>query len=211
MEQRIKKIIRRLEKKYPSPKTQLVFSTPFQLLVATILSAQTTDTTVNKITPLLFEKYPTPQAMASAPLEEIKKIIKPVNYHNTKAVNIKKLSEILVKKFNSKVPDTMEELIQLPGVARKTGNVVLSQAFGKNEGIVVDTHVKRLSDRLGLSKEKTPEKIEADLMKIVPRDKWTSFPFMLILHGRNVCNAKKPNCFSCSLADICPYPRQRRI
>jgi len=210
MDQRTEKIIRRLEKEYPSPKTGLAFSNPFQLLVATILSAQTTDTTVNKITPLLYAKYPTPHAMASAPLEEIKKIIRPVNYHNTKAVNIKKLAGIIVKQFKGEVPDTMEELVQLPGVARKTANVLLSQAFGKAEGIVVDTHVKRLAGRLGLSKQKTPEKIELDLMKIVPGDKWISFPFTLILHGRNVCDARKPLCFSCLLADICPYPDKTR-
>ncbi len=207
--ERMGKIIRRLEKEYPSPRTGLTFSTPFQLLVATVLSAQTTDIIVNKVTPTLYAKYPTPQALASAPLEAIKKIIRPVNYHNTKASNIKKLSEIIMKQFKGEVPSTMEELIQLPGVARKTANVLLSQAFGKTEGIVVDTHVKRLSGRLGLSNQNTPAKIESDLMKIVPKNKWISFPFALILHGRNVCGAKKPHCFNCSLADICPYTEKQ--
>lgn len=204
--ERTEKLIQMLEREYPSAKTGLAFETPFQLLVATVLSAQTTDVTVNKITPSLFAKYPTPQALASAPVEEIKKIIRPVNYHNNKASNIKKLSGILAKQFGGKVPETMEGLVRLPGVARKTANVLLSQAFGRAEGIVVDTHVKRLCGRLGLSEQKTPEKIEIDLMKIVPREKWILFPFTLIMHGRKVCNAKKPLCFSCLLAGLCPYP-----
>jgi len=207
---RTEKIIRLLGREYPSAKTGLAFSTPFQLLVATVLSAQTTDVIVNKITPSLFEKYPGPAALADAPLEEIKKIIRPVNYHNNKAANIKKLSKILVRQYGGNVPETMEGLVQLPGVARKTANVLLSQAFGRAEGIVVDTHVKRLCGRLGLSTQKTPEKIESDLMKIVPRDKWISFPFTLIMHGRKVCNAKKPLCFSCLIAGLCPYPEKTK-
>lgn len=206
MEKRIHSIILTLEREYPMAKTGLDYSTPFQLLIATVLSAQTTDVTVNKITPALFAKYPTPAALASAPLEDIKEKIRPVNYHNNKASNIKKLSEILVRKFNGETPDTMESLVELPGVARKTANVLLSQAFGRAEGIVIDTHIKRLCGRLGLSEQKTPEKIETDLMQIVPRGKWISFPFTLIMHGRKVCNAKKPLCPGCILSEFCPYP-----
>jgi len=136
--------------------------------------------------------------------------VKSVNFFNNKASNIKKLSEILVKKYNGKIPDTMEELVELPGVARKTANVVLSQAFGKAEGIVVDTHVKRLSLRTGLSKNKTPEKIERDLMKIVPHAKWISFPFALILHGRAVCGAKKPLCGKCIIVNLCSYTEKTK-
>jgi endonuclease-3 len=205
MQKQIRKIIELLEKAYPSAKTELLFHTPFQLLVATILSAQTTDKTVNKITPALFERYKTPDDFAKADIEELKNAIKGVNYYNTKAKNIKKLAELIVSQYRGQMPETMEELIKLPGVARKTANVVLSQGFGRAEGIVVDTHVKRLSERLGLSKAKTPEKIEQDLMKVIPREKWISFPFSLILHGRAVCRAKQPLCNICVLRSLCPY------
>lgn len=198
-------MIKLFEKIYPSAKTELVFKTPFQLLVATILSAQTTDKTVNKITPGLFERYKIPSDFAKANIEELKNAIRGVNYYNTKAKNIKKLAEIIVDRYNGQIPETMEELTKLPGVARKTANVVLSQGFGRAEGIVVDTHVKRLTERLGLSKAKTPEKIEQDLMKIIPREKWISFPFALILHGRKVCKAKEPLCNTCVLNSLCLY------
>jgi len=205
MGDKIGKIVRMLESEYPVAKTGLKFKTPFQLLVATILSAQTTDATVNRITPSLFEKYRTAGDFAAAPVEKIRNAVRSVNFCNNKAANIKKLSEILVEKYGGKVPDRMEKLVELPGVARKTANVVLSQAFGRAEGIVVDTHVKRLSQRLGLSREKTPEKIEEDLMRILPRGKWISFPFALILHGRAVCTAKKPLCPDCIIVTLCPY------
>jgi len=198
-------MIQLLEREYPVARTGLKFITPFQLLVATILSAQTTDATVNRITPSLFERYKDAQDFAAAPLEEIKNAVKSVNFYNNKASSIKKLSAILVEKYKGAVPDRMEKLVELPGVARKTANVVLSQAFGRAEGIVVDTHVKRLSQRLGLSRQKTPEKIEEDLMKILPRGKWISFPFALILHGRAVCMAKKPLCPDCIIVTVCPY------
>lgn len=199
------RMIQLLEKEYSSAKTGLKFADPFQLLVATILSAQTTDATVNKITPALFKKYKSPEEFAAASLKEIKDAVRSVNFFNNKASNIKKLSQIIVKKHNGKIPDRMEELVELPGVARKTANVVLSQAFGIAEGIVVDTHVKRLSQRTGLSKNKMPEKIERDLMKTVPREKWISFPFALILHGRAVCRAKKPLCGKCVIINFCSY------
>lgn len=204
----IDRIIEVLEKNYPEAKTELKFNNPFQLLIATILSAQTTDKTVNKITPALFERYKTPLDLAKADIDELKEYIRGVNYHNTKAKNIKKLAEIILNQYGGKIPDKMEELTKLPGVARKTANVVLSQGFGKAEGIVVDTHVKRLADRLGLSYAKTPEKIEQDLMKVVPREKWISFPFALILHGRSVCKAKNPLCDICVLKFLCPYRRK---
>ncbi|MCM8830541.1 MAG: endonuclease III, partial [Candidatus Omnitrophica bacterium] len=148
---------------------------------------------------------------AKADMEELKNAIRGVNYYNTKAKNIKKLAEIIVDRYNGQIPETMEELIKLPGVARKTANVVLSQGFGKAEGIVVDTHVKRLAERLGLSKAKTPEKIEQDLMKIIPREKWISFPFALILHGRSVCKAKNPLCGICVLNPLCPYGDKQNV
>jgi len=201
---KIKEIMNILENLYPDVKTALKFDNPFQLLIATILSAQTTDERVNKVTEKLFKRFKTPSDFASANLEEIMDYIKSVNFYRNKAKNIKKLSEILVKEYKGKVPDKMEGLLKLPGVARKTANVVLSQAFRKNEGIVVDTHVKRVANRLGLTENTDPEKIENDLMKIVPKDHWIDFPFRLILFGRNICKAKNPECKNCPLNKICP-------
>ena len=202
--ERIKEIIDILEKIYPEAKTALKFENPFQLLIATILSAQTTDERVNKVTSTLFKKFKKPEDFVNANLDEIMEEIKSINFYRNKAKNIKKLSEILVKEFNGKVPDKMEDLVKLPGVARKTANVVLSQAYGKAEGIVVDTHVRRVSNRLGLTKNTDAEKIEKDLMKIIPEEKWIDFPFRLILFGRNICKAKKPDCKNCPLYKICP-------
>lgn len=201
--EKLNQIIKILEKKYPHSKTALKFENPFQLLIATILSAQTTDERVNKITASLFKKFKTPFDFAKSDIKEIMKEIKSVNFYRNKAKNIKKLCEILVEKYNGKVPDKMEELIKLPGVARKTANVVLSQAFGIAEGIVVDTHVKRVSYRLGLTKNTDAEKIEKDLMKVVPKENWIDFPFRLILLGRNICKAKNPDCENCPLNKIC--------
>jgi len=202
--ERVKEIIDILEKIYPDAKTALKFENPFQLLIATILSAQTTDERVNKVTSTLFKKFKKPDDFVNATLDEIMKEIKSINFYRNKAKNIKKLSEIIVKEFNGKVPDKMEELVKLPGVARKTANVVLSQAYGKAEGIVVDTHVRRVSNRLGLTKNTDAEKIEKDLMKIIPEEKWIDFPFRLILFGRNICKAKNPDCKNCPLYKICP-------
>jgi len=202
--ERVKEIIDILEKIYPEAKTALKFENPFQLLIATILSAQTTDERVNKVTSTLFKKFKKPEDFVNANLDEIMEEIKSINFYRNKAKNIKKLSEILVKEFNGKVPDKMEELIKLPGVARKTANVVLSQAYGKAEGIVVDTHVRRVSNRLGLTKNTDAEEIEKDLMKIIPEEKWVDFPFRLILFGRNICKAKNPDCKNCPLYKICP-------
>ncbi|MCM8804436.1 MAG: endonuclease III [Candidatus Omnitrophica bacterium] len=201
---KVKNIIKILEKKYPEAKTALKFENPFQLLIATILSAQTTDERVNKVTSSLFKKLKEPVDFVNADLKKIMDEIKSVNFYRNKAKNIKKLCEILLNQYNGKVPNKMDDLLKLPGVARKTANVVLSQGFGIAEGIVVDTHVKRVSYRLGLTKNTDAEKIEKDLMKIVPKKNWIDFPFRLILLGRNICKAKNPDCENCPSNKICP-------
>lgn len=199
----VEEILKRLKTLY-EPKIALKFSNPWELLVATILSAQTTDERVNMVTDKLFKKYRTPEDYLKVPLEELEKDIKSINYYKTKAKNIRSCAQIVIENYNGKVPDTMEELIKLPGVARKTANVVLSAGYGKNEGIVVDTHVDRLSKRFKLSTQKNRDKLEQDLMKIVPREEWANFSYLLIHHGRSVCKAKNPNCEECILKDICP-------
>jgi endonuclease-3 len=200
---KIKEMVEILKKEYPHAKTELKHSNPFELLIATILSAQTKDTTINKITPILFKKYPTPQKLAEADINDVEKIIKPTGFYKIKAKNIIETSKILVEKFGGKVPDNMEDLLKLKGVARKTANVVLSNAFNKNEGIVVDTHVKRISYRIGLSDNKDPLKIEQDLMKIFDKDDWGFISNALVLHGRYICDAKKPKCDICKIAKLC--------
>lgn len=203
-EEKVKEILKRLYKVWPEPKTALGYTNPLELLVATILSAQATDKLVNLVTPELFKKYQTAKDYADAPLEEIDDMVRRVNFHSNKAKSIKAAATIIVEKHGGKVPDTMEELDALPGVARKTANVVLGNAFGKAEGVVVDTHVMRLSQRLGLTDQKTPEKIELDLMKIVPRDKWIDFSHLLINYGRAYCPARPHVCADCPLGDLCP-------
>lgn len=203
-DERVNEIIALLKKEYPDVRTALDYSNPLELLVATILSAQSTDRQVNVVTKNLFKKYRTPEDYIKTPLEEIDKDIQSINFHNNKAKNIKKLCELLVENFGGKVPDNMEDLITLPGVARKTANVVLWNAFGKNEGIAVDTHVKRVSARLGLTGNTNPEKIEKDLMMVVPKNDWGLFSLLLIRHGREICTAKKPRCQDCVLNKICP-------
>jgi endonuclease-3 len=197
-------IIRRLKKEYPDLKTALNFISPFELLVATVLSAQTTDVLVNKVTKDLFKKYGSVKAYAAASSEVFQKDIGSVNFYKTKARNIQACAGIIQEQFNSNVPKTMEELISLPGVARKTANIILSNAFGINEGIAVDTHVKRLSFRLGLTKYEDPVKIEQDLMALTPKGEWKNISHLLISHGRKVCQAKKPKHIGCVLSDICP-------
>ena len=198
-------IIRRLKKEYSgTPLTALAFSTPFELLVATILSAQTTDVQVNKVTPGLFRKYRSIADFAKAEPERIARDISSVNFFNNKAKSIHKAAKMLLETFGGTVPRTMEELVTLPGVARKTGNIVLSSAFGINEGIAVDTHVKRLSYLLGLTKHTDPVKIEQDLMAATPKKEWGNLSHLLIYHGRAVCQARRPNHAACVLADICP-------
>lgn len=189
-EEKVKEVYKRLKKVYPHPKTALEFNNPFELLIATILSAQCTDKLVNTITPTLFAKYPSPESMSKASVEEIDALIKKATFHGNKAKNIMGAAEQIVEKHGGKVPDNMEDLDALPGVARKTANVVLGDAFGKSEGIVVDTHVIRATNRLGLVDTDKPEKIELELMKIVPKENWIDFPHLLILYGREYAPAR---------------------
>lgn len=202
-EEKISEILKRLKKEYPNPKTALSFRTPFELLVATILSAQVTDILVNKITEKLFRKYKKPDDYANAPLETLQKDISSINFYRNKAKNIQTAAKIVIEKFKGHLPRTMEELITLPGVARKTANIILSNAYGINEGIAVDTHVKRLSQRLGLTKNNDPVKIESDLMLITPKNEWGNLSHLLIFHGRKICRAKKPDHKECVLYDLC--------
>lgn len=199
-----KEIIKRLSKVYPNPRTALDYKTPLQLLIATILSAQTTDKTVNVVTPELFKKFKTAKDFAQAPVEEIDSLIRRVNFHNNKAKNIKATCQVIAEKYGGEVPETMEELDALPGVARKTANVVLGNAFHIAEGIVVDTHVMRLSRKLGLTTQTDPVKIEKELMEIVPKDKWIDFSHLLINFGREFCPARPHKCENCPLGDLCP-------
>ncbi|KAA0007447.1 MAG: endonuclease III [Thermoplasmata archaeon] len=203
-------ILKRLKKEYPDVKgTALNYSNPLELLVATILSAQTTDERVNIVTARLFKKYKEARDYANASLEELQNDIKSINFYRNKAKYIKEACKIIVEKYGGKVPDSMEELVKLPGVSRKTANVVLSNAFRKDEGIVVDTHVIRLSKRLGLTNEKNRDKIEQDLMKKYPKEAWFDIANLLIAHGRRVCKARNPDCDNCVLKDICPYYKEK--
>jgi endonuclease III len=189
---------------YPEPKCGLTFTNAFQLLVATILSAQCTDERVNMVTPGLFARYPDAFAMAEADPAKLEKLIYSTGFYRNKAKSILGASRQIVENYNGIVPQTMPELLKLPGVARKTASVVLGNAYGINEGIAVDTHVTRLSGRLGLSTNTTPEKIEQDLMKLTPREEWTNVSHRIIWHGRLVCEARKPKCHACKLAQYCP-------
>jgi endonuclease-3 len=202
--ERIGEMVTILRKAYPRSRTSLRFETPFQILVATILAAQCTDEKVNQITPALFQKYRTAADFASANQAELEKEVRPTGFFRNKARNIIGASKKIVEGFGGEVPDNMEDLITLPGVARKTANIVLSSGFKKAEGIAVDTHVRRLSERLGLSKKKDPEKIERDLMALVPRKDWLDFNYMLVNHGRRICQARKPLCPQCELKHLCP-------
>jgi len=197
-------ILRELKRLYPDPECALTHDNPLQLMVSTILSAQCTDERVNKVTPALFKRLKTAKDFASIPREDLEEMIRSTGFFRSKAKSIQKASEEIVTKHHGKVPDTMEELVKLRGVGRKTANVVLGTAFGKAEGVVVDTHVKRLSGRLGLTRHKDPVKIEKDLMDILPRKEWTHFSHQLIWHGRGVCKAIRPRCPDCSLAPLCP-------
>jgi endonuclease-3 len=201
---RVLKIIELLEKEYPRAKTALHYSSPLEILVATILSAQCTDKRVNVVTKSLFKKYGTVEDYANADLEELEQDIRSTGFYRNKAKNIKNAARMMVERFGSHVPDTMEEILELPGVARKTANIVLSNAYGVIVGIAVDTHVRRLSMRLGLTENKNPNKIEKDLMQIVPESHWKRINHLLIAHGRNVCKARKPKCDSCVLNKLCP-------
>jgi len=205
---RARKILVALRKLYPEADCALRHGDPLQLLIATILSAQSTDETVNKVTPVLFARYPTAKAIAAAPSAEIEKIVHSTGFFRQKTKSIQGACRKIVEEFGGEIPDTMEALVTLPGVARKTANVVLGTAFGKNEGIVVDTHIGRLATRLGLtpsSKDsKDAVKIENDLMPLFPREAWTFLGHALIWHGRRVCSARKPKCSQCRLSAYCP-------
>ena len=200
---RVKKIWPILEKSYPNAKSALNFRNPLQMLVSTILSAQCTDVRVNMVTKEVFKKYKSAGDWAKADTKEIESDIKSTGFYHNKALNIKNASKAIIEKFDGKVPDTMEQLVTLPGVGRKTANVVLGNAFGK-PGIACDTHVIRLSRRLGLSANSDPVKLEFDLAEILPKRIWTVFSHALILHGRNVCKARKPDCANCRIAKYCP-------
>ena len=202
--ERVKQLIKIWPKVYPDAHTELNFRNPLQLLVATILSAQCTDKRVNMVTPALFKKYRTAKDYADAPQAEFENAIRSTGFFRSKTKSIRGAMRAIAEEHGGKVPDTMEELNALPGVGRKTANVVLGNAFGKNEGIVVDTHVIRLSQRLGLTKHKDPEKIELDLMKLVPREHWTDWSHWLIWHGRRRCYARKPDCSRCEVFKLCP-------
>ena len=201
---RVLKIIELLEKEYPAAKTALHYTKPLEMLIATILSAQCTDKRVNIVTKSLFKKYLTAEDYANADSSELEQDIRSTGFYRNKAKNIKNTGRLLVEKYYSQVPRTMEELLELPGVARKTANIVLSNAYGIIEGVAVDTHVRRLAQRLGLTKNKYPNKIEADLMRNVPKSQWKRIADLLIFHGRNFCIARKPKCSSCSLNQLCP-------
>jgi endonuclease III len=202
--ERVKQLIKVWPKVYPNAHTELNFKTPLELLIATILSAQCTDKRVNMVTPALFKKYRSAKDYAKVPQAELENAIKSTGFFRSKTKSIRGATSTIVTKFGGKVPDSMEELRELPGVGRKTANVVLGNAFGINEGIVVDTHVIRLSERLGLTKHKDPEKIERDLMELVPKKYWAIWSHWLIWHGRRRCFARKPDCANCEVLRLCP-------
>ena len=204
LRQRSLEILIRLKRLYPDATCTLNYETPVQLLVATILSAQCTDERVNKVTPALFQRFPDAAAMAIADIEELENLVRSTGFYRNKAKNIKAACHLIVEKFNGEVPKRMELLLELPGVARKTANVVLAHAYGINMGVTVDTHVKRLSNRLGLTEHADPIHIERDLMKLLPQPDWENWSIRLVYHGRAVCNARNPACGICELADLCP-------
>ena len=201
---RMPEILARLHEAYPDVKCELNHRNALELLVATILSAQCTDARVNMVTPALFEKYPTAEALATADITELEEMVRSTGFYRNKASNIQEACRRIVTEYGGEVPQTMDELLTLKGVARKTANVVLGTWFGIADGVVVDTHVKRLSNKLGLTKESDPIKIEKDLMKLTPQSEWVDLSHLLIFHGRRVCNARKPNCVVCTINHLCP-------
>jgi endonuclease-3 len=204
IEERAPQIVKVLSQTYPDAKVALRFSTPLEMLVATILSAQCTDEKVNEVTATLFRKYRKAEDYLKVPEDELKADIKPTGFYNQKAASVRAACQRIVEVYGGKVPDTMDELMTLRGVARKTANIVLGNAYGKVEGIAVDTHVKRLANRLGFSEQSDPDKIERDLMRLVPRKRWFDFTYVLIDHGRAICEARKPRCGECPVAHLCP-------
>lgn len=208
--ERVEEILRRLRAMYPRPKIALDFRTPWELLAATILSAQSTDARVNLVTRDLFAKYPTVGDIARADTPELEQDIRSTGYFRSKARSLQGAANVILKEHGGEVPQTMDELVELPGVGRKTANVVLGTAFGKSAGIVVDTHVARVSQRLALVSSSDPVKIEQELMEVIPKREWTKFPHRLILHGREICVARKPRCADCLLNEVCPSAREPR-
>ncbi len=204
LKQRTLEILIRLKNLYPEAKCSLNYETPHQLLVATILSAQCTDERVNQVTPALFARYPDAVSLAAADINDIETLIRSTGFYRNKAKNIQGASRMIVEKYNGEVPKRMELLLELPGVARKTANVVLAHAYGINAGVTVDTHVTRLSRRLGLTQQRDAIRIERDLMPLLPQADWENFSITIIYHGRAICSARKPLCDSCDLADLCP-------
>ncbi|MCI0524074.1 MAG: endonuclease III [Acidobacteria bacterium] len=204
LQERVGQILRALKKTYPEATCALNHTTPFELLIATILSAQCTDERVNIVTANLFRKYRKPEDYLAVSREELERDINSVTFFRNKAKSIQEASRLLIEKFDGQVPKTLEELVELPGVGRKTANVVLGTAFGVPTGVVVDTHVSRVSQRLGLTENKQPEKIEADLIELLPKKEWIDFSHRLIWHGRRICQARKPMCEKCSLEKYCP-------
>jgi endonuclease III len=204
---RAPEIFARLHRTYPDAHCALDFQTPFQLLVATILSAQCTDKRVNMVTPALFHRYATPEALAAAKLEELEEMIKSTGFFRNKSRSLVGMSTAVAERYGGDVPSEMEQLVDLPGVGRKTANVILGNAFNRNEGIVVDTHVTRVSQRLALTTNTDPVKIEQDLMPLFPRDQWTLLAHLFIEHGRQICVARTPKCEQCPLSDLCPSSR----
>jgi endonuclease III len=200
-------VVARLKSEFPDARTELDWRNPLELLVATMLSAQTTDVQVNRVTQSLFSKYRTAEDYAESSPGELEEDIRPTGFYRNKARSLRNMASALVQEHDGEVPRSMQELVALPGVGRKTANVVLGNAFGVDEGIVVDTHVRRVSGRLGLTENRDPEKIERDLMQVVPKRDWTVFSHLLILHGRRTCKARKPDCPNCVLNDICPSAR----
>ncbi len=201
--ERVAAILAALDEAYPQVKCALTHRSPWELLVATILSAQCTDVRVNMVTPALFKRFPTPAAMSKATLPELEELIRTTGFFRNKAKSIHGAARKIIADYNGQVPQTLAELITIPGAARKTANVVLGVSFGKAEGVVVDTHVFRIARRLGLAKSETAEKVEQELMRIIPRDRWIDFSHQIIHHGRQVCDARKPKCDRCNLEQLC--------
>ena len=208
---KVRRIIKVLQKLYPNPKTPLYHNNIYELFVAVVLSAQMQDARLNKILPKFFKKFPDIKSIKEANLKDLEHALKSVNFYKTKSKNLKNAAEIIVKNHNGKIPDTLAKLLKLPGVGKKTANVILNEGFNKTSGIVVDTHVKRVSQRLGLTKHSDPKKIEEDLKKIVPKRYWRDFSLWLIFFGREICKAKNPSCNKCPLRDICEYYKKSKV
>lgn len=209
--QDIIKIIEILKITYPNATCSLDFKTPFELGIAVMLSAQCTDERVNKITPRLFEKYKKPEDYINSSLEEIEEIIKPCGFYKNKAKSVLGYAKVIVNEYNGKLPETMEELVKLPGIGRKSANVIMLEAFNNPQGIAVDTHAKRIANRIGLSKEREPLKIEQDLLKIIPKEFFKDVNHLLVWHGRNICNARKPECEKCLINEYCEYNLNKKM